>query len=120
MIVWHTDRDDYAMSVGPVIVVGKRWKALPKNEQEAVLAHEQGHIREHHSVKRLWLLVTFRWRGLMRRCQIQELEADCHAVQSGHHEGMLAFLTRIRSHYSPLHPTFEERVANIRRCIDVR
>jgi len=106
-----------AMAVGPMIVTGIDFPKLTPSQQAAVIAHERGHIIHKHGWKRIWWLVSFQWRDLAHRCQIQELEADRHATVLGHGYSLIHFLHSIHTHESPLHPTPRERIRSIEKWL---
>ena len=119
MIV-HVDANILAITVGPVIVTGRPFDTITQQEQRAIIAHERGHIHHRHTLKRLWWLISFQWMHLADWCKQQEHEADEYAVAQGQANGLYHFLTRVESHKSPLHPTPEERMENIRRVLHGR
>lgn len=108
-----------AMTVGPVIVTGAVFPKLTESQRAAVIAHERGHIVHRHGWKRIWWLISFQWRDLAHKCQVQELEADRHATVLGHGYSLIHFLNCLDStHKSPLHPTPEERIHRIRQWLE--
>ena len=124
-MVIGTNRNMVALTVGPIILTGRHFNALDRLERGAVLSHEKAHIVYHHGAKRLWRLLTFRWKDLALLCQMQEYEADRYATMNGHGPGLIQFLSRpTKPHDSPLpatlHPTHDERIANIKRWLEGR
>lgn len=96
------------------IQFGDDFHRLPKFEQEAVLAHEQGHIHHRHALKRLWWLLSFQWKGFFERCEAQELEADRYAAERGHAAGLISFLFRHGQHVkSDGYPKVRQRLEAI-------
>ena len=101
------------------IRLGPAFHHLPAREQQAVLAHERGHIVHRHAFKRLAWLVTlrafFRTEAFFAECRRQELEADHYAAQQGHAAGLISFLFRRQLHVeSPDYPSSRERVEALR------
>jgi Zn-dependent protease with chaperone function len=103
------------MSVGWVVVTGRWFPRFTQEEQEAIIAHEDGHVHHKHAMMRLWWLVTFRWKHLFYRCRLQEFEADAYAVIKGHKAGLTQFLVKAWMEEGPLHPSSHDRLANIQR-----
>ncbi len=74
------------------IVVGQSFFALPKRQQDAVLAHEEGHCKGWHFEMRLLFLPVF-WTRWGRKLAIrQELAADAYAARRGFGIDLLDFL----------------------------
>jgi len=123
-MILHTDRPWVARCIGPFIVTGRWFRHLPPSQAHAVIAHERGHLRGRHALKRVGWLFTRRWKDLPALCRQHELEADAFAVSQGHAQGLLLYLA---SHNSPhiytprpilpgdrsLHPTAEQRIMHI-------
>jgi hypothetical protein len=96
------------------IQLGEDFYCLSELEQQAVIAHEQGHIRHRHALRRLWWLVSFQWKGFLERCEAQELEADRYAVERGHAPGLISFLFRQGLHVKlDGYPTHRQRIEAI-------
>ena len=97
------------------IQTGDLLDKLPNDEQWAVFFHELGHLHHRHAIKRIWRLVTFRWRGFYAMCEQQEFEADQFAVDQGQRRGLESFLLRHASRVkSPGYPTAAQRLEAIR------
>jgi len=97
-----------------MIVVGRFFYLLPTIEQEAILAHELGHIVYRHTRQRIIWALQLRWlwdSSFSDMLRDHELEADAFAVDSGHAEGLLAFLSKLTP--APLYPSPRERIARI-------
>jgi Zn-dependent protease with chaperone function len=107
-----------AMTVGWVVVTGRWFPRFTQPEQDAIIAHEKGHIHHQHALKRIWWLLSFQWRGLFVRCRLQEFEADAYAVTQGHIKGLTQFLVKVAMPEGPLHPSSHERLVNIGRMSD--
>jgi hypothetical protein len=100
------------------IQVGEHFYRLTPLEQEAIIAHEEGHIHHRHAWKRLKWALTLRWirhrEELEPMLVAQELEADRYAAERGHAPGLISFLLR-----SPLdvklegYPTHRQRIGAI-------
>lgn len=110
--------DFYAVTAFGVVLVGARFEILSRIEQEAVLAHEVGHIENHHTLKRWWWILSCQWRKLGERCKNQELEADAYAADAGFGPGLVKFLRRTKFPESAWHPAYYDRVLNIQRYLD--
>lgn len=100
------------------IQIGAEFYKLPPVEQQAILAHEEGHLHHKHHLKRLsWFLtlrVFFRPQKFFEMCEAQELEADKYAVRRGHGIGLVAYLCRYSMHVkSPGYPTHKQRIEAI-------
>lgn len=100
------------------IQTGEAFLLLSEREQNAVIAHEHGHIHHRHAWKRLAWIVTFRallnWKGFLAMCEAQEIEADRYAVTLGHAPGLISFLFRQSLHVkSDGYPTPRERLEAI-------
>lgn len=75
---------------------------LQKFEQQAVLAHEEGHKVNNDAWHRLWWILSLRaffqpdkyW----TMCVAQEYRADAYAKKLGHAKGLCSFLDKL------LHP----------------
>lgn len=115
MMMWKTGLDTFAFSAFGIVITGRHFDGLPAIEKRAIVAHEEGHIRNWHQAKRIWWLVSLQWHNLTDRCKQQELQADKYAVILGHSEGLMAFLKRIGPHENPLHPTPEVRIKEIEK-----
>ena len=115
--VFMTNLSTVAFAAGPFIVLGRFSKRLPVAEVNAIVAHEQGHIHHHHTLRRIWWILSFQWRGIGMRCREQELEADLFAAAAGHCGGLVRFVKRLGPHNSPLHPTSGDRIVNIQQWI---
>ncbi len=74
------------------IVIGPAFYGLPKRQQDAVLAHEEGHCRGWHFELRLLMLPLFWTRWAQKLAIRQELAADAYAVQRGFGVELLHFL----------------------------
>lgn len=100
------------------IVTGDLFKILPKDEQEAVIAHELGHIAYKHMRIRWRWFFTLRWLHwssflvLMRE---QELQADEFAAKGDHGRALIRFLQRLPVEAHPFYPTPRERILRLRR-----
>ena len=96
------------------IQLGDGFYRLSDLELAAIVAHEEGHIHHRHALKRLWWMVSFRWKGFSQRCEAQEMEADRYAVERGHAPGLISFLFRQQMHVkSPGYPTARRRIEAI-------
>ena len=98
---------------------GSLFHTLSPREQEAVLAHERGHITHRHAWERLVWIVTLRAlrkpEAFFAMCEAQEFEADRYAVQCGHGPGLVSFLGRGKLHAKSIgYPTARERLEAIR------
>jgi Zn-dependent protease with chaperone function len=112
--VIHTQlRGVIAVTIGCVIVTGERFGMLDEDEQDAVIAHETGHIVNWHGFKRWWWAVSFQWFDLQHRCWEQEYEADAYAAHEGHGVGLISVLWRGPGHESPMHPARDARIEHI-------
>jgi Zn-dependent protease with chaperone function len=101
------------------IQIGPAFQHLTPLEQEAVLAHERGHVAHRHALKRLWWIVSlravFNFDGFLALCEQQEFEADRYAAELGHRAGLAAFLaSRIWEPKSAGYPSARERLEAIR------
>jgi Zn-dependent protease with chaperone function len=100
------------------IQTGKEFGLLSRMEQDAILAHERGHLVHFHAWKRiLWivsLMAFFRTADYFALCRKQELEADQYAVKKGHRHGLMMFLIALdktnAKHQTASHPTLKERI----------
>lgn len=97
-----------ALSFGPYkkIEFGPEFYKLPEDMQKAVIAHEVGHVRGHHTELRLIFAIIlvvasilFKWwifivasSLLSWLCRKTELWADRYAVKCGYAIGMLKLL----------------------------
>ena len=100
------------------VQLGEGFYKLTPHEQEAVLAHERGHIAHRHAWERLWWIVTLRAirkpEAYWAMCEAQELEADRYAAAQGHAAGMVSFLFRLSWHVkSDGYPTVRRRIEAI-------
>jgi hypothetical protein len=115
--ITYDDRIDFATSVGFMfkkeIRVGKLYVLLPKNIQQAILAHELCHCIEFHLEQRwLCLLCPFLYPML---CRWQELRADRFASNVGLGAPLLQFfkIARRTEKESWFYPSFNERIKNL-------
>jgi beta-lactamase regulating signal transducer with metallopeptidase domain len=115
MKVIHTKMPIVGMSVMNCIVLGRFFDRFSESQKAAIISHEEGHIFHRHALVRLKWIVTGQWKNLLRRCLLQEFEADAFAVKNGHAEGLKGFLKLIHAPEGPLHPSSEDRIANINR-----
>lgn len=92
-----------------VIVVGRFFLPLPEAEQDAIIAHEYGHIRLHSLARRTFDTWALGLRGMLHQ---HEFEADAFAARLGYAEPLAAYLSRSRD--DPLHPPIAERVSRLR------
>jgi hypothetical protein len=97
---------------------GDLFARLTPLEQQAVIAHEEGHIKFHHARTRLWWVLTgrafFQTERFFALCEEQELEADRYAAWHGHAAGLLSFLFRQSLHVkSDGYPTVKQRMEAI-------
>lgn len=97
------------------IQTGEAFHLLSERQQNAVLAHERGHIHHRHAWKRLGWIVTFRaffnWPGFLAMCERQELEADRYACERGHYVGLYVFLHQLsKDKKYDGYPTVKERL----------
>lgn len=106
-MVLNTKLDILARSVFGLVVTGRQLEPLSQEEREAIVMHETGHIRHHHTLKRMWPR-SFAY------CRKQELEADRYAAERGHAGGLIRFLSRLPDDCGPLHPKTSERIAALR------
>ena len=100
------------------IQTGPSFARLSFIEQEAVLAHENGHLSHRHVLKRfLWLITlraVFRFDEFVEMCEQQEFEADQYAVEQGCARGLCIFLSRrLHEPKSPGHPSAKQRLEAI-------
>ena len=100
------------------IQTGELFARLTPLEQQAVLAHEEGHIKFHHARTRLWWVLTgkafFQTERFFALCEEQELEADRYAAWHGHAAGLISFLFRQGLHVkSDGYPTHKQRIEAI-------
>lgn len=117
-MILQTNLPTFGATVGPFVVLGRYSRLLDDFERDAVVAHERGHIRNRHALKRLGRLVSMRWAGLTAVCRLQELEADECAVRDGHALGLISFLSKVSEpHKNALHPTPRERIDHIMRLL---
>ena len=73
------------------IYLGLRFHGLDDEVKAAVIAHEEGHIKGHHSEWRLvCLLLCFPLLPLL--CRQQEIWADAYATRIGHGPALLKLL----------------------------
>jgi Zn-dependent protease with chaperone function len=103
----------HALGFG-TIVVGRFFYRLPKIEQDAIIAHEVGHLVNHHVRQRVLWALQLRWlwcENFSDMLRDHEFEADAFAVESGHAEGLLAFISRLTP--APLYPSPQERIVRI-------
>jgi Zn-dependent protease with chaperone function len=118
MMVLRTNLNTVAMTVGAVVVTGRHFDSLTAEEQSAVVAHENGHVFHRHASRRIWWLVSGQWSDMAHRCREQEFEADIYAAELGHYAGLCLFLSRVRSNGSTLHPSSDDRAANLKKWRD--
>jgi len=100
------------------VFVGRYFKLLPKDEQDAILAHEEGHMVLSHTMTRLWWLVSFKWmnhEAWMAATRDQEFEADAYAAHHGHKLALERFLMRYVKHptATPIHPSNLDRIVRL-------
>jgi hypothetical protein len=77
-----------------IIVVNDAWESASQEQQEAILAHELGHIKCGH-IENSNLFYTFRrWLGMDSIVQM-ELEADRVAISAGHAKGLKEVLDQV-------------------------
>lgn len=97
------------------IILGKDFYRLTPTEQDAVLAHERGHIAHRHAWKRIWWFVTlrafFKTQEFFDECRKHEKEADRYAVERGHRAGLVSVLFRLQLHVKS--PELEDRLENL-------
>lgn len=81
------------------IQLGLLFEKLSLTEQEAVLAHERGHVAYGHAFTRLkWFITTRAFRhpqDFFALCARQELEADRWALLEGHGPGLASLIARL-------------------------
>lgn len=104
------------------IVVGPEWFALEGEARAALLLHEVGHCRHHHSVKRfvalplviLWAMGE--WCGQVVRALThqQEIEADRFAADHGFAADLARALELHPAVESPFYPSHDVRTAILR------
>ncbi|MFB9123298.1 hypothetical protein E2553_00220 [Paraburkholderia dipogonis] len=96
------------------IQTGAFFTRLTDEEKSAVLAHEQGHLRNGDPLRRLWwvlsLQILFRPTWVFEQCRRQEFAADAHAVALGHGVGLRRFLLRFPQTSSPIYPNARQRL----------
>lgn len=97
---------------------GEDFWLLTKAEQQAVLAHERGHIYHWHAWKRIWWIITLRalrrHEDFLKMCEAQEFEADRYAADHGHAVGLMTVLLRNPSGVkSPGYPSPAERIGEL-------
>lgn len=117
-MVLRTKISTVAMTVGTVVVTGTYFERLSPEEKAAVIAHEKGHVFHCHASRRIWWLISCQWSDLGFRCREQEFQSDIYAAELGHYAGLMTFLARIRVNSSPLHPSSDDRMANLRKWRD--
>jgi hypothetical protein len=79
------------------ISIGPKFKQLPADEQAAVIAHEDGHIRMGHRWQRIVWLFRAEWLNVAewrRKVWQQEYDADAWAVGAGCGDGLLRLIRR--------------------------
>jgi hypothetical protein len=101
------------------IQTGKEFCRLSPIEQQAVMAHEEGHLVFRHAWIRLGWFVTlrafFKQDEFFEMCARQEAEADWYAVACGHAPGLISFLLRLQPDVkSDGYPTARQRLEAIR------
>ena len=107
-----------ACAVFGVILIGRWWDRLSKQEQAAVLQHEIAHIRCGHVWERLWWLFSGQWRGMANRCREQEFQADQLVALHGHGRGMIRALSRNKNApQSTFSPSHADRIDRLNRLI---
>lgn len=100
------------------VQLGEAFYHLSEREQNAVVAHEYGHIHHRHAWTRLKWIVTLRalrrYDDFLAMCEAQEFEADEYAVDLGHAPGLISFLLRQQRHVkSDGYPTSQQRLEAI-------
>lgn len=101
------------------IVVGREWFALEGEARAAMLLHEVGHCRRHHTVKRiaglplliLWVIGAKCGEIVRALAQQQELEADRFAADQGFGLHLAHALSEIKTPESPFYPSNDVRAA---------
>ncbi len=89
---------DFCARVTPwgTIQTGNQFDVLSTFEQNAVLAHERGHLHHKHVRRRLLWFVTlrafFQTEKFFEMCEAQELEADQYAKTCGYGPGLVTYL----------------------------
>lgn len=89
---------DFCARVTPwgTIQTGDQFGRLPAFEQQAILAHERGHLHHKHVRRRLLWFFTlrafFQTEKFFAMCEAQELEADQYAKTCGYGPGLIAYL----------------------------
>lgn len=94
---------------------------LRPDEIAAMISHECGHIRHGHRWQRVVWLFKLKWLNphhLRALVWEQEYEADRHAVNSGHGDGLIRLLGRnLDAPNRHWHPPSKWRINEIRRLM---
>lgn len=93
------------------IYIGPRFDAFPEDVKAALLAHEEGHVVNHHSEIRLLCMIFCPW-WMDRLARWQEMQADLYAASKGHADGLYKFLNRSRR-CGTFYPTDLQRRRNL-------
>ena len=112
MIV-RTEEDCIAYAGWKTIYTGKLFDRYPAWQQQAILAHEEGHICGNHAQWRL-LCLLFCPFLFIYVARIQEYLADRYAVNMGHGPALYQFL-RPEKNGGWLHPSHATRRAYLRK-----
>lgn len=95
------------------IQTGSLFRLLTDDEKRAVLLHEEGHIKSHDALKRLWwalsLQIFFRQRWVFAQCRQQEFAADAYVKARGAGAAMRSYLRRFPHAGSALYPSSYKR-----------
>lgn len=122
----HTTLPTFAFAVGcslgGVIVTGRYFNNIPRDERNAILVHERHHLKHSHALKRILCAMqpwSWNYLGLMALCHDQEYEADLATIEYGLGNALCRFLTRFPSGTDlPVwHPTNEQRLCKLREAL---
>lgn len=93
------------------IFIGDEFETLPPKVRVALLAHEEGHLKSHHTEKRILCMLFAPWL-MYKVAKRQELEADLHAARRGFSDGLYEFLDADKSE-SDFYPSDLQRKRNL-------
>lgn len=101
-----------------MVVTGRLFDDLSDEVKAACVAHEQGHIKNHHALKRFFWLLAGVWiwdmDWLKAKIHEQEFEADAYAASKGHAKGMICFLNAFNMPETELHPSSQARIERLK------
>lgn len=95
------------------IQIGQHFDLLPYDQQQAVIAHERGHLKHRHVWKRVKWLVWRGFKGFDAMCAEQELEADSYAKSLGHGGALASFLVEHVRMTAKGYPSVIRRLENL-------